>query len=231
MSEIRTAQNTVANGTRTAIRNTTYTEQTSGAQRSVSSTSAQDGPAGTGIKSVKVVYYDGNMDGPREEVVVLNGTTPVPTVATDICYVERMEAVESGVSGLTAGTIRLHPDNAGASTAFASISAADVRTRYSHHYVPTGRTMNLKGMVASCMGSGFLVDGIFRKYSIPVGAPYYAFQPVCASFRVDNAGGPSVVGFEDPTLLFGPGKFELYGKSDNALTGGTVYADFTFYET
>lgn len=231
MSELRTAQNTVANGNRTAIRNTTYTEQTAEAQRSVASTSIQEAAGGTGIKTIRVVYYNANMEGPFEEIVTLNGTTPVDTVATDICFIEKMEAIESGASGLAVGTIRIYTATAGSGSVFASISAGDIRTRYAHHYVPLGRTMNLKAIVASAMSSGFLVDAVFRKYSLPAGSPYYAFSPVCASFLVDSTSPPSQILFEDPIQLLGPAKFELYGKSNNALTGGTVYADFTFYET
>lgn len=230
MSEIRNAQMTVANSTRTAIRASSYTEQTSGAKRSLSSTSAQDGVGGTGIRTVMIMYYDADMNGPLFEEVTLNGTTAVDTVATDICYIERLEGIESAASGLAAGNIRLHVAAAGAGGNIAQINALDVRTRYSHHYTAPSTRMNLKMMVASAVSSGFLVDGLFRKYSQPVGSPYYAYQPVCASFRVDNLSGPSQIWFEDPIQLLGPGKFELFAKSD-ALLGGTIYADFTFYET
>lgn len=231
MSEIRTGFVTTVNQTRIAIRGSAYTEQSSNGQRSLSSTSVQDVAGGTGVKSVLITYYDQDVNGPYTELVAMNGTTPVNTVATNICFIEKMEAEETASSGLSAGSIRIHTAIAGGGSIFAQINSIDTRTRYCHHYIAAGKTMNIKMLTASCITSDFLFDGIVRKYSQPVGTIFYALAPICSSIHVDPTSPPSQVWFEDPVQIMGPAKIELFAKSNAALGGGTIHADFSFYET
>lgn len=231
MSEIRTAFLTTANQTRQAVRASTYTEQTTNGQRSIVSSSAQDSAAGTGARSLKITYQDENLSGVKEEIVIPNGTTPVNTVATDICYIEKIDAVETGSAGLSAGNIQLKAAVAGGGATVAQINALDVRTRYMHHYVAQGRTCNIKMISASCVTSDFFIDGLTRKMSQPAGSPFYAFDPLASSLHVDPNSPPSQLWFEDPVQIFGPAKIEFFAKSNAVLGGGTIHADFTFYET
>src|ERR1700733_2178941 len=86
-----------------AVNATAYTEQTSGAQRAVKSSSANDAAAGTGVQTVKLTYFKldatGDITGPYSEVLTLNGTAAVATVGTAIALIESIEAVTVG-SGL-----------------------------------------------------------------------------------------------------------------------------------
>jgi len=73
-----------------------------GVQMSIVSTSVQDSPAGTGAYRVLVTYLDDYLDQ-QDEIVTLNGTTPVLTKATDIRWIQTMLVLEADI---TAGSTR-----------------------------------------------------------------------------------------------------------------------------
>lgn len=126
--------------TTVAVNATTYTEQTSGAQRAIKSSSANDAAAGTGVQTVKLTYFkldaNNNIIGPYSEVITLNGTSAVATAGTAIALVESIEAVTVGSGGVAAGTISLTVVSDGSGGTIASIAAGDNRTWYAHHYIP-----------------------------------------------------------------------------------------------
>jgi hypothetical protein len=132
-----------SSGSEAAVENTTYTEQTSGAQRSLASSSASDAAAGTGIRTVQVRYFtlasDGTITGPFYETVTLNGATAVAMVATNVALVDSVIALTAGSGGVAAGTITLYTDALGLGSAIATIAVGDRQTRYAHTYVPSGR--------------------------------------------------------------------------------------------
>lgn len=230
MSDIKTAYMGTLSLSRLVLRATSFSEQTTNAQRSISSTSASDTAAGVGARTIELFYLDENFNGPYSEVLTLNGTTPVDTVATNICLIERIEVLEVGSTGPSVGTIRLHSTTGGGGSVIASIPAGDGRTRYSHHYIPAGKNMYLQSISCSCTGLAYLVDASIRKYAIPIGSTVYATRPVVAPIRVDPNSPPSVITFTDPYQITGPAKFELYARCD-LVTAGTIYADYSYYET
>lgn len=127
---------------------TTYTEQTVGAQRSVKSSSVNDTAAGTGARTIKITYFNSTLTTKSTETLTLNGTTAVNTVATDICFIEKIEVLTVGSNGANAGVISLYTGTNGAGTVFASIDVAvsgtvvgqDNQTYYAHHYVLASKT-------------------------------------------------------------------------------------------
>lgn len=121
------------------VRKTTYTEPSSNAQRSVGSSSANDASAGTGARKVKITYFDSSGAGPYTETVTLNGTTPVNTTNTNICFIEHLEVTEVGSGGSNAGTISLFGSTGGGSGTVGTIAIGDNQTLWGHHYVPTGQ--------------------------------------------------------------------------------------------
>lgn len=128
--------------TRVPVYDQTYNEPTSGAQRSIKSASANDAAAGTGARTVKITYYTlnattGAIAGPFTEVLTLNGTTAVPTVATNIALIERIEVVTAGSGGVAAGNISLYSAADGTGTVIAILASGGVRTYLGHHYVPS----------------------------------------------------------------------------------------------
>lgn len=131
-----------------AIRATTYTPQGTNAQRSISSTSANDTAAGSGARTVLITYLNTSFVL-KTETVTLNGTTAVATVATDIAFIESIQVATTGTQGGgNAGTIQLWTNNNGTGSIWASIAAGDNTTYYAHHYVPAGVTcfiLNIHG--------------------------------------------------------------------------------------
>lgn len=152
-SAIGRASSLTAN-TFVAVRQTTYVEQTTNAQRSIVSTSANDSAAGTGARQVRITYLTATGTGPFTETVTLNGLTAVNTVATDICFIERMDVISVGSNSSNVGTINLYTTTGGGGTIFAAIGTGaiatgvgDNQTLYAHHYVPVN--YSVKGYYVS----------------------------------------------------------------------------------
>lgn len=77
-----------------------------GEQGKIVSTSSDDSLDGTGTRKVKIEYFD-LTNVLHEEIVTLNGTTPVLTVATDICTILYFDATDNGSERAATGTIKL----------------------------------------------------------------------------------------------------------------------------
>lgn len=131
------------------IRATAYTPQGTNAQRSISSTSANDTSVGTGARTVNVTYLNASGDGPFTETITMNGTTAVDTVATDIALIEKMEVMTVGAIGGNVGTIRIHTTTAGGGSIWGSIAISDNRTYWAHHYVPINKSIYISALFAS----------------------------------------------------------------------------------
>lgn len=125
-----------------AIYATTYTPQGADAQRSIKSSSANDTSAGTGARQVLLTYLTAAFEQ-KTELLTLNGTTAVVTVATDIAYIQSMVVASVGSGGGNAGTITFHSNTAGTGVTWGSIAISDNQTFWAHHYVPAGQTCYL----------------------------------------------------------------------------------------
>lgn len=148
---------TLGSGSIGVVRNTTYTEQASNAKRSIVSSSASDTSAGTGARTVKLTYLDSSNNGPFTETLTLNGTTAVNTVATDICYIEKIEVLSYGSFGANIGTISLKAATGGGGATIFSIAVSDIHTFQAHHYVPAGKIGYIKAIhVSSSSGDSAL---------------------------------------------------------------------------
>lgn len=79
----------------------------SGSTVSVVSTSANDTAGGTGVQSIKFRYLDVDLIE-HTETIVLNGTTPVVSTATNVRYVNGMVAASLGSGKAAAGAITLY---------------------------------------------------------------------------------------------------------------------------
>lgn len=228
-TDIHLAYISTSSTSRAPIRSTSYIEQTTNAQRSISSTSVNDTSAGTGAIKVKICYLTANFEGPYEEVVTLNGLTAVNTVATNICFIEKMEVLDVGSLGGNDGTIRIHTALAGGGSVFASIAAGDNRTFYSHHYIPNGKTMHLMSLNASAITTGYRIDGTKTPYSIPTGTPKYAAYSITSQLNVPGDASPLVLTFPKPFIISGPAKFEVFCRPQS-ISLGNLYVDFTYYD-
>lgn len=119
---------------------TTYTEQTTNAQRSVVSSSPLDTSAGIGAQQVTITYLDQTGAGPFTETLTLNGLVAVNTVNTNICFIEKMVITRVGSTGSNSGTISLRATTGGGGVTIGTIGSGHNRTYWAHHYVPINKT-------------------------------------------------------------------------------------------
>lgn len=117
--------------------NGTYTlPPAAGVQMSLVSSSADDASAGTGIRTVRVDYLNASLAS-ASEIVTLNGTTPVNTVATNIRFLVGVTMVTYGSGKDAAGNITI--SNGG--TTYGYIPAGRVRCESSVYMVPAGKKL------------------------------------------------------------------------------------------
>jgi hypothetical protein len=132
----------------------TWVEQTSGDQRSLVSSSASDAAGGTGVRKI-LIRYISSVDGTEKlEVVTLNGTTRVPTVATDILHVNGWVAIDVGSAQQSVGTISMYT-TAAAGTVMAQLAAGRTQTRSGAYYVPSDRKLYVSRIEMSAVGGGW----------------------------------------------------------------------------
>jgi hypothetical protein len=152
------------------VNKTAYTQQSSDAQRSIVSSNASDTSAGTGLRTLKITYYDSTLAGPFTETLTLNGTTAVNTVATNICFIEKIEGLTMGSSGGNVGTISLKAAAAGAGATIGTIATFDNKTFWAFHYIPAGKTCNLQKItIAAGQASGATFQ-LLTRYPTTTGA-------------------------------------------------------------
>jgi hypothetical protein len=151
-----------------AIRSTTYTEPTANAQRSMSSANANDTAAGTGVRTVEIVYFTTTGTGPFSEVITMNGVTPVNTVATDIRFIEKMTALTVGSGGTNAGIITLFGAAGGGGGTVGTIgignviaAVGDKETLWGHHYTAAGFMVEFSASIGGIQAGGAETSGKF----------------------------------------------------------------------
>jgi len=113
-----------------------YVEQGAEAQRSVASSSVQDKAGGSGAFAVRITYLTSAYVLKTEDVT-LNGTTKVPTVATDIRFIEKFQVIQGAAA---AGAISLYNGTSGGATEFVGIGVGTYDAFLCHHYVPAGKS-------------------------------------------------------------------------------------------
>jgi hypothetical protein len=215
-------------GSFNAIRATVYTEPTANAQRSIASANAADTSAGTGARTVEITYYTQTCDGPFTETVTLNGTTPVNTVATNICFIESIVVKTIGSGGANAGIITLYASTGGGGGTIGTIAVGtlvigvgDNRTLWSHHYVAATKTASLTSFIPG--GSGSTTFLLRTKDPTSSLSPEIFLNGTLittqAQFRRE---------FPSPVSVVGPARIVAYGipTSNNF----TLNAAFDFYE-
>lgn len=110
----------------------------SGVQMTIASTSVNDTAAGTGIRTVEMHYLDINL-APKSEIITLNGTTGVTTVATDIRFIQCFHMLTYGTGRVAAGEITAK--NGG--TTYSIIKTGERRCASSARMVPAGKRLIL----------------------------------------------------------------------------------------
>lgn len=207
------------------IEGTTYTEQSGNAQRSVVSTSTDDADAGTGARSVTITYFDEDMAGPFTEVVGLDGTSPVDTVADNICYIERIDVVEVGSQLGNVGTVHLKSTTGGGGITVGSIPPGDNETNWVHHYVADGKVASILNIYAHIRGIGG--GNAHLRVATPTidNTPEKTVAPV---LRV-SPGTQSNLELPVPLSVLGPARITLYARPDASASHDWI-AGFNYFE-
>lgn len=215
-----------ANSNRVPITATTYTEQLTNAQRSVSSSSASDTSAGTGARTIRICYFDQTMAGPFYEDVTLNGTTPVNTVSTTICFIENIRVLSVGSGGNNAGTITLFAATAGGGGAIGTIAVNDNQTNWCHHYVASGATCFLVQTICGNDGASSGNLTVLKTSPSVANTPDFVVTP---QLRI-KAGEGKEISFPSPIPIVGPGRLLLQIKPDAGAGSINWYAGFGYKE-
>lgn len=228
----------VGNGVFTAIRATAYVEQITDGQRSIASSNANDSSAGTGARQITIYYLDSTGAGPSleqpfyEEVITLNGTTAVNTVATNICFIERIVVTSVGSNGSNVGTITLFTGLNGTGTAIGSIGVnnlvngtGDNATMWAHHYTPLNFVTDVYATVGGCSaaaGGGNYVQVLRSKNPTLATSP----ETLTGDIITISQGNAFLRTFGSPLAISGPGRLVLYGTPGTNNT--TLYGSFDF---
>lgn len=200
------------------VRATSYVEQTSNAQRSINSTSAADTAAGTGARTIQITYYSNNgsgvVTGPFTETLTLNGTAAVNTVSTTICFIEKIEILTVGSTGVAVGAIQLFAATSGAGGVIASIASGTRRTYYAHHYVPSGSLCFIMSAYASSTAGSANVPAFRGRYKL-FNALNVCERPAWDDFVVQGATGSKQLLFQVPITIPGPSVVVAYCTPEN----------------
>jgi hypothetical protein len=207
------------------VEQTTYTEQTANAQRSLVSTSASDAAAGTGARTVNITYFTATLTGPFTETVTLNGTTPVNTVASDICFIEKMEVLTVGTSGAAVGTINLKAATGGGGVTIWSIAATYTLTNGAHHYVPAGATHYVTGCTVGIKGADS------AGYALRAKNPLNAndTDQYISSWVRTATNSSFTRSFYTPIDLVGPMRVTAWAWPDST-SNRTYFVEYDYYE-
>lgn len=211
------------------VRRTTLTEQTTNAQRSVVSASANDTSAGTGARQVKLTYYDSTGAGPSTETITLNGTTAVNTVSTTICYVEKVEVTSVGSTGSNVGVITLKAATAGGGATIVTLNATDNQTFLALHYVPTGKTCYITGLSAGSDSTAIGQGGLYSIRAQDLSSATAPNKQVSDFFRLYGQSSGVARLYSTPIQVTGPARIQVWV---NPASSNTVVftGAFDFYD-
>lgn len=142
--------NNVSTSAFTIVSNAAVTTPTGEGAR-VISTSVQDSSAGTGIQKALIKYFDTSYSS-QQEIVTLNGTTPVLTSATDILFIEDFSVFQIGSSGGAVGTVSLQSTDG--TRLFARIDPGGNQFLRALHYVTPGKVGEITDIIVSGTSGG-----------------------------------------------------------------------------
>lgn len=221
----------VVSNTTTAkvVRRTTYTEPTSQAQRSIASASANDSSAGTGLRTIRIVYYDNTGAGPFTTDVTMNGTTAVNTAVSNIQYIEEMFALTVGSGGVNAGIITLYNSTGGGGGAIGTINAGDNRTFWAHHYVATGKIANITGISAGATSTTVGCGSLFVLRALRLDVTNAADIQVSDFVRLYGQSSTFARAYQSPIKVTGPSRIVVWATPE-CTTSTTYRAAIDFFE-
>jgi len=192
-----------------------------GVQLSFVSTSAQDSAAGTGIRTLIMSYIEHSTLAAKTEIIAMNGTTPVLTVATNIRFVNSLIMITAGTGTAPAGTITA--TNGGIT--YAQIAVGHKVQASSYRMVPAGKVFIPHEIIASSNSGTAAAQAVFHivnwSASLPYWIPSNALGCQDASIIIPlKAGRPipagSVIGIEVTTNKGAEITAAIIGHLENA---------------
>lgn len=201
--------------TTAAVRRTAYTEQAANFTGSVISSNVNDTAAGTGARTVRIVYYDSSGSGPFVETATLNGTTSVPLAATDKCFIERITVQTVGSGLVNAGTITLRND---AVATVWTIAAGDNQTFAAHHYVAAGKTAYVLDLYHNSTATAANSGSALALKSLPIGVANAAERNIVDTINVGGGASGIVRPYPSQVPVAGPARILAYVTT---LSGST----------
>ena len=190
-----------------------------GEEMQMVSTDVNDTAAGTGARTMEIMYLDGNGDEQIHEQA-LNGTTPVDITVVDISFVNFFHTDTVGSNGVAHGDITIFKKNV-AATVYNIVKANENMSTTCKYKVPNGRTLFVtrwygtqtgrkptKVRIRSTDHHGELHPGVFLfkdSMRLDATAPELVFDPpVCIpsmsvikiSAWADQTGGSVSAGFK-----------------------------------
>jgi hypothetical protein len=230
---VRDSYVTTSSTTITRLRSSFWTDPVDEGQRSIKSTSTLDVGGQSGIWAVRVTYYRNDGTGPFTEDITLLGQTAVATVATDIRFIERIEALTSGTNEVAEGNIDLVSGNDGTGDSLGRINLGESSTKWAQHWIPPGGTMHLVSMYGGSRSTGGAGTGsngriFLRKHSLLTtrAAPIDVFS----GFRIAQDESTVMISPSTPIQIAGPSLVSLWVRADGAA-GTEWFAGFNFYES
>lgn len=205
-----------------------YTEQTSNAQRSLVSSSANDSSAGTGVRTMKIIYYTSTGTGPFEETITMNGTTAVNTVATNICYIDKMIAMTVGSGGVAAGNITVRSTAGGGGVAIKQTSTGDLQSLDAVHYVASGQTLYITGLSTGHNGTTVGSGARYRIRKQTLNAANQPLIQVSDFVRLYGQSSTNTRIYQSPIIIAGPAKVELW-VAPETTTSTIYYGSFDYF--
>jgi len=157
-----------------------------GVQMSFVSTSANDTAAGSNIRSLEMHYLDANLVE-MEETIILNGLTPVLSVATDVRFIQCLHINTFGTIPNAAGIITA--SNAG--IIYSQIAIGEVRCTSSFRMVPAGKKLFIDALIGSSISGTATARTIIKMVSTRLDNHSYQFPliliPLASIGVQDNA--------------------------------------------
>lgn len=162
-----------------------------GTQVSVTSTSTNDTSGGTGARTIDIHYLDADLYE-KVEVIALNGTTPVLSVATNIRFIQCMHLVTFGSGKAAAGTITASSSG----NIYSQISAGALRCSSSLRMVPARKKLLITSMFGGCV-SGTAAAKVVIRIATPSfdGHNFIAdsvFMPLFSAAFQDSSAGLTI---------------------------------------
>lgn len=213
------------------VRRNVYAEQSTNGQRSIASSSSADALVQTGARTVIITYYDQNGNGPFSESLNLNGATGVNTVATNICFIEKIVVTSVGSGGTNAGTITLFTGINKGGTTITTIEPGGLQTFLAIHYVPAGKTCNVTGIAVSHNGTTVGSGAVFKMTSKAL-IPYATSSAIQISDFVRLYGQSSMFSrvYQSPIKVVGPARIQLEVAPES--TSAIIYrGSFDYFES